>query len=205
MFVLIPVVISLVFEIREHTLKQWVLFLFTRRLPARSILQCALFISIGLGSSYGYAMVAGEPDLFINTYSTIFSVFLNSIYLFAIALLEEMAWRGFFLKRLSMKQEKMRFIFYVGVIWGLWHIPMWSIRNLLTVQEIILYFVWTILLSFILGMFYYRYHSVLILAFLHMIFNTCFLAPVQWNILIVLIVVPILTGFYKLKKCNKSI
>ena len=68
-----------------------------------------------------------------------------------------------------------------GVIWALWHITMWTIRNSLGLEEIIPLFIWAVLLSLILGMTWFRFENLLSVSLLHMIFNICFLAPAKYN------------------------
>lgn len=66
-----------------------------------------------------------------------------------------------------------------------WHIPMWTIRNSLGFGETAAYVVWTVLISLILGKLYLINKNIIMTALLHMLFNTCFIAPVQYNIVLV--------------------
>lgn len=205
LFVLTPLACSIIVEISEHTLKQWFLDLFTSKKIFHSILICILFIITGLMTSYIYSITKGNQHLFYNVYPSISFVIINGIYLFIMALLEEAAWRGFFLKRISNQTTKIHYILCTGIIWGLWHIPMWYIRNSLTIKEILFFFIWTILLSLVIGFAYYNYQNIFILAFLHTIFNTCFLAPVEWNIILLIIIFfifALFTNLFKNKKCS---
>lgn len=126
----------------------------------------------------------GEKDLFTNSYPSVLAVFFNCSYLFVTALLEEIAWRGFLLNNLAAAKGKEIALIYVGIIWVIWHIPMWAIRNSLGFREILMYAIWTILISFILGILFYRYKNILIVSLSHMIFNTCFITPVRYNVIL---------------------
>lgn len=205
LFVLTPLACSIIVEISEHTLKQWFLDLFTSKKIFKSILICILFIIVGLTTSSIYSITKGKQHLFYDLYPKISLIIINSIYLFIMALLEESAWRGFFLRRISNQTKKIHYIFYTGIIWGLWHIPMWYIRNSLTIKEILFFFIWTILLSLIIGFTYYNYQNIFILAFLHTIFNTCFLAPIEWNIILLIIIIFIFALFIRLFKDKKCL
>ncbi len=197
LFVITPFICSIIVEISEHTLKQWFLALFISKNNFKSILICIFFIIIGLTTSYIYSIAQENQNLFSNLFPQFFLAIINCIYLFIMALFEEAAWRGFFLKRISIKQKKFHYTLYTGMIWGLWHIPMWYIRNSLTIKEIIFFFIWTVLLSLVIGTAYYNYQNIFILAFLHTIFNTCFLAPIEWNIILLIIIISIFALFNK--------
>ncbi|MEY8485101.1 CPBP family intramembrane glutamic endopeptidase [Lachnospiraceae bacterium 48-21] len=108
----------------------------------------------------------------------------NCSYLFATALLEEMAWRGFLLNKLATAKGKEIALAYVGIIWVIWHIPMWAVRNSLGFSEILMYAIWTVLISLILGILFYRYKNILIVTLSHMIFNTCFITPMKYNVIL---------------------
>jgi uncharacterized protein len=44
-------------------------------------------------------------------------------------LLEELGWRGFLLPFFQNKYNALLSSFYVGIIWGLWHLPLWLLYN----------------------------------------------------------------------------
>lgn len=140
---------------------------------------------MGLAFSFAYSLTASESDLFAKNYPTFFSVITGSVYLFITALAEESAWRGYLLNTLSDNKKTPFALIYTGIAWAVWHIPMWTIRNSLGVGETAVYFIWTLLLSFILGSFYLKYKNVIAAALLHMLFNTCFIAPVRYNVIFV--------------------
>ena len=99
------------------------------------------------------------------------------MYLFATALIEEIPWRGFLYNRLVAGRKSIGVAIFVGVIWAIWHIPMWLIRNSLTIAEMIPWFIWAVLISVVLGMGYSMFRNILSVSLMHMIFNVCFLAP----------------------------
>lgn len=105
----------------------------------------------------------------------------SAVYLFATALAEEMAWRGFLLRRMAAGGKKTLSAGITGMIWAVWHIPMWTIRNALGLEEVIPLLIWAVLLSLILGAVWFSFGNLLSVSLLHMIFNICFLAPAKYN------------------------
>lgn len=97
-------------------------------------------------------------------------------------LAEECAWRGFLLNELSDKKGALPALIYTGISWAVWHIPMWTIRNALDLKETAIYFVWTITVSLIIGVFFLSYKNVMTAALLHMLLNMCYIAPVRYNV-----------------------
>lgn len=184
LFITVPFLISIFFTSKHRYLKKWFSVLFVEKVKFQAILSCIILGSIGLCFSTIYCLGVGGKDLFANNYPNILAVFFNCSYLFLTALLEEIAWRGFLLNKLAAAKGKKVALVYVGIIWVLWHIPMWTIRNSLGFREILMYAIWTILISFILGILFYRYKNILIIALSHMIFNTCFITPVKYNVIL---------------------
>ena len=170
--------------LKHRYLKKWIRALFVEKVKIQEIFSCIILGSIGLCFSIIYCLVVGEKDLFTNSYPSVLAVIFTCSYLFITALLEEIAWRGFLLSKLAAAKGKEIALVYVGIIWVIWHIPMWAIRNSLGYKEIITYAIWTILISLILGILFYRFKSILIVSLSHMIFNTCFIAPVKYNVIL---------------------
>mgnify|MGYP007031289006 CR=1 FL=1 len=81
------------------------------------------------------------------------------------------------------------------------HIPMWAVRNSLEFREILIYAIWTTLISLILGILFYGYKSILIVSLSHMIFNTCFIAPIKYNVILLMCII-ILSFIIFNKKIN---
>ncbi|MCH5193031.1 MAG: CPBP family intramembrane metalloprotease [Oscillospiraceae bacterium] len=181
LFVTIPALISIFFNLKHKHLKKWFYTLFSEKVKFQAIISCIILGSIGLSFSIIYCLIIGENDLFKSNYPSVLAVVINCSYLFFTALIEEIAWRGFLLNKISAEKGKKIALVYVGVVWAIWHIPMWAIRNSLEFREILIYFILTILISFILGMLFYKYKNILIVSLSHMIFNTCFITPVKYN------------------------
>ena len=75
--------------------------------------------------------------------------------------------------------------------------PMWIIRNSLGMEQIACLCIWTLLVSVVLGITYYQCKNILLIAILHATFNTCYLAPMQFNIVLLAIVLSVGTLLYK--------
>lgn len=88
---------------------------------------------------------------------------------------------------MAAKGKEIRASLFVGLVWAIWHIPMWSIRNSLSFWEIVPLFLWTLLLSLVLGMFYGAFENLFSVALLHMVFNVCFLAPAWYNSIVIFV------------------
>lgn len=165
-------------------LKKWFRALFVEKVKFQAIFSCIILGSIGLLFSIIYCLVVDEKDFLTSGYPNVLAVVFNCSYLFVTALLEEMAWIGFLLDKLATAKGKEIALVYVGIIWTIWHIPMWAIRNSLEFREILMYTIWTILVSLILGILFYRYKNILIVSLSHMLFNTCFITPVKYNVIL---------------------
>ena len=184
LFVTIPFVVSILFSFKKSNLKRWFLDLFAVKVKCQAIFSCVILGSVGLFFSLIYCMIVGDKDLFTSNYPTALAVVISCSYLFVTALIEEIAWRGFLLNKIAISKGKKIALIYVGMIWSIWHIPMWAIRNSLGFREILIYFIWTILISFVLGMLYYKNKSIIMVSLAHMIFNTCYIAPVKYNVIL---------------------
>lgn len=202
LFVIVPLVVSVIFSAAHGKFKRWIADLFAEKVKIKSIAFCAVTGAAGLMFSFAYSLIAGECDLFAKNYPTFFSVIAGSVYLFVTAMLEECAWRGYLLNTLSESKGTPAALIYTGIAWAVWHIPMWTIRNSLGVGETALYFIWTVLLSFVFGKFFLAYKNVIAAALLHMLFNICFIAPVQYNVgLLSLVTAAVLVAAVKKKHC----
>ena len=184
LFVTIPFVVSILFSLKNGYLKRWFLALFAEKVKCQAIFSCVILGSVGLSFSIIYCLIMSDKDLFTSSYPTALAVVINCSYLFTTALIEEIPWRGFLLNRIAAANGKKIALVYVGIVWAIWHIPMWTIRNSLEFSETLIYFIWTILVAFILGMLFCRYKNILIVSLSHMIFNICFIAPVKYNIIL---------------------
>ena len=201
LFVTIPLVVSILFSLKDNHLKKWLWALFAEKVKYKAIFSCLIFGSVGLSFSFIYCLIVRDKDLFTNSYPNALAVVINCSYLFVTALIEEIAWRGFLLNKIAAEKGKKTSLVYVGIIWAIWHIPMWTIRNSLGFGEILMYFVWTILISLILGILFYIYKNILIVSLSHMIFNTCFIAPIKYNVVLIGCILILIIFFFK-KKIN---
>ena len=204
LFVTIPLVVSILFSLKDNHLKKWLWALFAEKINYKAIFSCVIFGSVGLSFSIIYCLIVRDKDLFTNSYPNALAVVINCSYLFVTALIEEIAWRGFLLNRITAAKGKKTSLVYVGIIWAIWHIPMWLIRNSLSLAEMLPLFIWAVLISIVLGMLYCRFRNIFSVSLLHMIFNICFLAPTGYNIIIIflsLIALLILLGRKK-NECN---
>lgn len=205
LFVAVPFAVSAVFASKQG-LKKWFLCLFSDKISIKPILFCTAIGAAGLIFSLIYSLLSGDKDLFARSYLTFFSIIIGSIYLFFTAFIEECAWRGFLLNELLDKKGTIPALVYTGISWAVWHIPMWTIRNALGFGEIAFYFIWTVTVSVIIGIFYLSNKNVVTAALLHMLFNTCYIAPVQFNILpaaIIAVVVFLLAGKRNMSRTDK--
>ena len=105
---------------------------------------------------------------------------------------------GFLLERLPFK--KIKSVLFVGAVWAVWHIPMWIIRNSLGMEQIVWLCIWTLLVSAVLGIIYYQCRNILLIAIMHAAFNICYLAPIQYNIVVLAIIIFAGTLYYYLRK-----
>ena len=150
----------------------------------------------GILGSYCYSFIVGA-DVFKSIYSTITYLLASCIYLLITAFVEEIAWRGFLLERLPF-QKKIKSVTFVGAVWAVWHLPMWIIRNLLGIDQIVSLCIWTLLVSVVLGITYYQCRNILLISVLHATFNICYLAPMQYNIVVLVIVISVSALLFKI-------
>ncbi len=200
LFVCIPAITAVFLLIFEHNFKAYFARMFSGEITVKHILTWAMFTAAGIFTSYCYSMTEGA-DLFASAYLSPTAFLINCIYLFITALIEEIAWRGFLLERISAGKESVRSIMFVGIIWIIWHMPMWIIRNSLGIEQIAYLCVWTFLISIILGTTYYECRNILLIAMLHATFNIGYLAPIQFNIVILAIAI----GMLLIKNRGKGI
>lgn len=196
-FILIPALVSIIFLIAEQNLKKYLICNF-KKVSLKEFFICIIIALVGVVITYCYAFTK-KIDLFTDS---MLVFIINGIYLFITALIEEIAWRGFLLRKLSTKNKKVKMIIFVGIIWAIWHIQMWLIRNSLPMLDILYLSIWTILISILLGILYYVYENIFSVALLHMIFNVCFLAPMKYNNVVIIFLSVVAIIF--LKKVKKK-
>ena len=190
-----PAIVTIFLLICEQKVRVYFAQMLSGKIAIKYILVWAICIAVGILSSYCYSFIAGI-NIFKNTYLTVTSLIMSSVYLLITALVEEIAWRGFLLERLPF-QKKINSVIFVGVVWAVWHMPMWIIRNSLGIEQIICLCVWTLLVSVVLGITYCRCRNIMLIAVLHATFNICYLAPMQYNIVVLAILIFVSILLYK--------
>lgn len=192
-YVCIPAIVTIFLLICEQSVKVYFTQMFSGKITIKYILIWAVCMTAGIFGSYCYSFIV-ETDVYRNTYLTVTSLLTSCIYLLITAFVEEIAWRGFLLERLPFK--KINRVLFVGAVWAVWHMPMWIIRNSLGIEQIAHLCIWTLLVSIALGLTYYRCRNILLIAVIHATFNVCYLAPTQYNIAVLTIVISIGTLLY---------
>ena len=195
LYVCIPAIVTIFLLICEQNVKVLFFHMLSGKITVKYILIWAICLGVGIMSSYCYSFIVGA-DVFKSIYLTVTSLVSSCIYLLITAIVEEIAWRGFLLERLSF-EKRISSVIFVGVVWAVWHMPMWIIRNSLGIEQIVCLCIWTLLVSVVLGMTYYRCRNILLIAILHATFNICYLAPMQYNIVVLAIVISVGTLIYK--------
>lgn len=196
LFVCVPAITTILLLLYEHGLMRYFINIFSGKVAVRHILTWFTYTVAGIFVSYGYSTTTGT-ELFQDSYPTIAALLINCIYLFITGFVEEIAWRGFLLERVSSGGKSLFNILFVGIAWTIWHMPMWIIRNSLSAEEIVYLCVWTILVSYVLGTIYCQCKNVLLIALIHATFNISYLAPIQYNIAVVTALIAIGAFFTK--------
>lgn len=177
-FVLIPIIFSLIYIKKKRGIKKWLRGLFVQKVGAEPLVLCGVIAFCGVLCTY---LSDGKT---IDGISLIFHAF----YLFCMAALEEIAWRGFRLESLLQRKTENIAIRIVSMEWAIWHVPMWMIRNAVGMNEIFFWLIYTALVGTILGKCMVRYQNILVPMILHTVFNVCFLMPIQKGVIVVFFV-----------------
>lgn len=171
LFVAVPMVFSFICVKRHTSIKSWLGTLFARKIRVEPWVLCGVIALSGIVCTSIFNKKAwGEQSLLF-----------SALYLFLMATLEEVAWRGFRLESLLKKKYP---ILIVSLEWAIWHVPMWTIRNSIGLNDILFWLVYTALIGNILGRCMLRYKNIVVPIVLHTIFNLCFLLPIKANALI---------------------
>lgn len=178
-YVCIPAMAAVFLLICEQNLKAYFTRMLSGKITIKYILIEVICMAAGIVASDCYSFIV-KTDVFKNAYPTAGSLFTSCIYLLTTAFVEEIAWRGFLLERLPF--QKIKSVLFAGVVWAVWHMPMWTIRNSLGMEQIVCLCIWTVLVSAVLGITYYRCRNISLTAMMHAAFNVCYLAPIQYNI-----------------------
>ena len=201
LFVCIPVMTAVVLSVCEHTFKTYLLRMFSGKIAFKHIMMWVVFAITGILTSFCHSLLI-RVNVFQNTYMSITTLLTACIYLFLTAFVEEAAWRCFLLERVSLKEKSICSILLTGIIWTVWHMPMWIIRNSMSIEQIAYFCIWTLLVSVVLGAVYYQCKNVLPVAMLHTTFNICYLAPVKYNIVVLAVLITVGTVFIKQMREN---
>lgn len=175
-FVLVPIFLTLVFLLRNKGLKKWLIGMFEINVQVGALLFCLIIAVTGVLFTNILTMQEWELQ----------TLLVGIAYLFLMALLEEVAWRGYRLRIVATNKKEMVAILLVSLEWAVWHIPMWMLRNLIGIGEIIYWILYTVIVGCILGKAFMRYRNILVPILLHTIFNVFFLMPIHINMFVVL-------------------
>ena len=194
LYVCIPAMAAIFLLVCGQDTKVYFTRMFSGKITVKYILIWVICMAAGIFGSYCYSFIV-ETDVFKNTYPAVISLLTSCIYLLVTAFVEEVAWRGFMLEQLPFK--KIKSVLFVGAVWAVWHIPMWIIRNSLGMEQIVCLCIWTLLVSVVLGITYYQCRNILLIAIMHATFNICYLAPIQYNIVGLAIIIFVSILLYK--------
>ena len=188
LFVFVPAMTAIGLLACEHTIKTCFFQMLSGEITIERILTWGIFTVAGILASYCYSFIV-KVNVFQDTYLSIAGLLTSCIYLFMTAFVEEIAWRGFLLERVSFQGKGICSIIFVGIVWAVWHMPMWIIRNSQSIGQIAYLCIWTLLVSVVLGITYYQCRNILFIAMLHATFNICYLAPINYNIAILAVII----------------
>lgn len=188
-FVLVPIFLTLVFLLRNKGLKKWLIGMFEINVQVGALLFCLIIAVTGVLFTNILTMQEWELQ----------TLLVGIAYLFLMALLEEVAWRGYRLRIVATNKKEMVAILLVSLEWAVWHIPMWMLRNLIGIGEIIYWILYTVIVGCILGKAFMRYRNILVPILLHTIFNVFFLMPIHINMFVVLSILVVNILFEKIE------
>lgn len=100
-------------------------------------------------------------------------VSLTALYLFIPGpLAEEFGWRGFLLPWLLKRHNAMTSVLIVGVLWTIWHLPIFYTQAVSSPTWAMFYLVFVLCLSVLIGVVYLHTGSLLLAIVIHWSFNT---------------------------------
>lgn len=129
------------------------------------------------------------PYLFFGSHMTtsFLNVFLYIPIFVIIGGLEEVGWRGFWLEHILVdnKWSKFKAALVIGLVWQLWHLPLFGILGTYQQQYMSLgiHTLWTLALSFVLTALYFRSRSILLCILTHASINAVgeiFILQMSW-------------------------
>ncbi|EQF26258.1 CAAX protease self-immunity family protein [Clostridioides difficile CD160] len=134
-----------------------------------------IFIFIIVINLSKFIMLGCKDINFINLFMSIFSIIpylaTQSILFFG----EEYGWRGFLQEKMQIKFGKRIGVILFGVIWELWHIPLWFTVYHVDGLGILLRLFFVISISIFLGYVYMKTKNIWACIVIHLINNTVFL------------------------------
>lgn len=160
----------------DKSLPRYVADLFATRiklLPLLASILIPLVATIVVWLSYslvaGQALFALVADL---SGATILVMFVDSLIRGPLG--EELGWRGYLQLELNKRFSVLKSSLIVGVIWGLWHLPLWFIAGYQGVDlllYIVFFLVGLVAFSVIIGFVYGRGRNLLYAILLHQMLN----------------------------------
>lgn len=91
---------------------------------------------------------------------------------------EELGWRGYALSELQKKYSPLRSALIVGVVWGLWHAPIWPLTSGYTgvnfIKYCIFFMIAIVSVNIMITFFYNLNNNLLIPILIHQLFNFLF-------------------------------
>lgn len=123
------------------------------------LIVCGTISSLGLKNA-DYSSVITLPFLMI-------TVFMQIALFFG----EEYGWRGFLQEKMQKKFGKRIGVIFLGILWELWHMPIWVSVYEVDSIGIMLRFISTTGLSIVIGYAYMKSKNVWICAFMHFLLN----------------------------------
>jgi len=123
--------------------------------------------------------------------------------------LEEIGWRGFLQPELQKKLSIIQSTFLVGVIWAVWHLPLWFISG--THQETNLDFLWFLInavaLSFLLAAIYNGTKSIFLCILFHAFTNAFWdviLPSYEYIPIVIMLVLSFIFSLVLIKNNNRA-
>ena len=160
----------------DNSLRRYVADLFATRVRLLPLLASILIPVIATVVVWlGYSRVSGQSplDLVANlSVAAVFVMFFDSLIRGPLG--EEVGWRGYMQNELAKRFSLLKSSLIVGVIWGVWHLPLWFISGYQGI-DLLLYILFfltgLIAFSVIIGFVYGRGRNLLYAILLHQMLN----------------------------------
>ncbi len=162
-----------------------------------TLIVCAIIISLLFGEPINQLYIfTPSSDLLLQGKNFLFTI----LVLCLIGPFEEIGWRGYAIDSLRAKFNLLQTSLFFGAIWGLWHIPLFFIKNSGLQQQIwnagllqtFIYFTGLFLITIVTNWLYIKNNrSILIAILFHSVYDICLtifhITPLTWFILWVLL------------------